>query len=66
MTSCATRCSTRTTGSPITTDKQFRPLRRNNFGFTIGGPIIKNKTFFFFDYDGLRQTTQSVPAGRRA
>jgi len=31
------------------------PLRRNNFGFTIGGPIKKNKTFFFFDYDGLRQ-----------
>jgi Carboxypeptidase regulatory-like domain/TonB dependent receptor len=27
---------------------------RNNFGATIGGPIIKNKTFFFFDYDGLR------------
>ena len=25
------------------------PLRRNNFGFTIGGPIRKNKTFFFFD-----------------
>jgi len=30
-------------------------LRRNNYGGTIGGPIIKNKTFFFFDYDGLRQ-----------
>ena len=32
------------------------PLRRNNYGFTIGGPIIKNKTFFFFDYDGSRTT----------
>jgi Carboxypeptidase regulatory-like domain len=32
------------------------PLRRNNFGFTFGGPIIKNKTFFFVDYDGLRST----------
>ena len=37
-----------------------RPLRRNNYGFTIGGPIIKNKTFFFFDYDGLRQTGLST------
>jgi Carboxypeptidase regulatory-like domain/TonB dependent receptor-like, beta-barrel len=29
--------------------------RRNNYGFTIGGPIRKNKTFFFFDFDGLRR-----------
>jgi hypothetical protein len=35
------------------------PLRRNNYGVTIGGPIIKNKTFFFFDYDGFRETTQA-------
>ena len=27
---------------------QSRRLRRNNYGFTIGGPIFKNKTFFFF------------------
>ena len=32
------------------------PLRRNNYGFTFGGPIIKNKTFFFVDYDGLRSS----------
>jgi hypothetical protein len=36
------------------------PLRRNNYGFTIGGPIIKNKTFFFFDYDGLRSSGLST------
>ncbi|MFZ0296241.1 MAG: TonB-dependent receptor [Candidatus Sulfotelmatobacter sp.] len=28
------------------------PVHRNDFGGTIGGPIIKNKTFFFFDWDG--------------
>jgi len=41
------------------------PLRRNNFGATIGGPIRRNRTFFFYNYDGLRQisgssTTRSV------
>src|SRR5271170_8185997 len=32
-------------------------LKRNNYGVTIGGPIIKNKTFFFFDYDGFRSNS---------
>lgn len=38
-------------------------LRRNNYGFTIGGPIIKNKTFFFFDYDRLRSSGLSTASG---
>ncbi len=28
--------------------------RQNDFGGTLGGPIIKDKTFFFFSYEGLR------------
>jgi len=36
------------------------PLRRNNYGVTFGGPIIKNKTFFFVDYDGLRSSGLST------
>ncbi|MGH9504705.1 MAG: carboxypeptidase regulatory-like domain-containing protein [Terriglobales bacterium] len=33
---------------------QREPLRWNMFGGTIGGPIVKNKLFFFFDYQGQR------------
>lgn len=36
-------------------------LSRNNYGGTIGGPIFKNKTFFFFDWDGTRETNQTTP-----
>ena len=32
------------------------PLRYNQFGVNIGGPIIRNKLFFFFDYAGLRES----------
>jgi hypothetical protein len=32
-------------------------LTRNDFGGTIGGPVLKNKTFFFFDFNGIRALT---------
>jgi outer membrane receptor protein involved in Fe transport len=38
-------------------------LRRNNYGVTIGGPIRKNKTFFFADYDGLRSSGLRTASG---
>jgi hypothetical protein len=34
--------------------------RQNQFGASIGGPVIKNKIFFFGDYEGLRRR-QGVP-----
>lgn len=46
--------------------KERPPFRFNQFGGTIGGPIVRDRTFFFFNYEGLRRiqgrTTQfTVP-----
>ncbi|HLY63351.1 MAG TPA: TonB-dependent receptor [Terriglobia bacterium] len=54
-------------GTPKTNEKE------NNFGGTIGGPIRKDKTFFFFSYEGDRftnfsfgsRTTIPTPAMRK-
>ena len=39
------------------------PFRRNQFGGTLGGPIKRDKTFFFASYSGLRQTTSTFLSG---
>jgi Carboxypeptidase regulatory-like domain/TonB-dependent Receptor Plug Domain/TonB dependent receptor len=36
------------------------PLDRDQFGAVLGGPIVKNRAFFFADYEGFRQTRQLV------
>ena len=38
--------------------------RYNQFGGNLGGPILKNKLFVFFDYSGLRSHTSNVSTNR--
>ena len=52
----------------LTTSSSLPKFQRNQFGALIGGPVIRNKLFVFFDYEGLRTrqaaanlTTVSVP-----
>lgn len=43
--------------------RSIQPLKQNQFGATFGGPIIKDKTFFFGYYEGFRNRQgESVPA----
>jgi hypothetical protein len=38
------------------------PLRMNQFGANLGGPIVRNKLFFFANYEGIQQRTTAINA----
>lgn len=47
--------------APSTPANPDKPeFRRNQFGFVLGGPIQKDRTFFFADYQGTRQSVGRV------
>jgi len=49
------KLNTKDWGSQVDTP----PLNRNQYGVTGGGPVVKNRTFFFASYSGLRQSTST-------
>ncbi len=44
-----------TTGSPITTTPVRRELRRNDWGYNISGPVVKNKLFIWWNQEWNRE-----------
>jgi hypothetical protein len=38
-------------------------LRQNQFGFAVGGPVIRDKIFFFGDYEGFRRVQGTILTG---
>jgi hypothetical protein len=46
--------------NPLTGKPQKPILIRNQFGGTFGGPILKDRLFFFADYEGTRQIVHAV------
>lgn len=39
------------------------PFKRNQFGFSLGGPIVRDRAFFFINYEGLRERSRNQVQG---
>lgn len=46
---------------PIRSSKKRPVFQLNQFGADLGGPIVRDRTFFFTNYEGLRQQLGGVP-----
>jgi hypothetical protein len=53
-------CTTARCGTSTGVPKKPLPFRQNQFGATVTGPIIKNRTFFSFGYDGWRYSQAAL------
>jgi Carboxypeptidase regulatory-like domain/TonB dependent receptor len=53
-------CTTARCGTGVGVPKKPLPFRQNQFGAVLDGPIIKNRTFFSFGYDGWRYSQAAL------
>jgi hypothetical protein len=53
----ANKAGSKADGTPVSPRPVFR---FNQYGLTAGGPVVKNKVFWFFNFEGLRQRTPTT------